>query len=75
MGSVHKYACLRGPMVHVPVIVISPSDRRLEEATAGRKGFGGGPVIHSKLDIGRMQGQKVKRRRGVRRGLEESRLA
>ena len=54
MGSRHKYACLRGPMVHVPVIVISPSDRRLEEPARGV----GGPVIHSKLDVGTLQGQR-----------------
>lgn len=35
-------------MAHVPVIVISPSDRRLE----GMERVSGGPVIHSKLDVG-----------------------
>lgn len=45
-------------MAHVPVIVISPSDRRLEgikgRARRGEGGrrFSGGPVIHSKLDVG-----------------------
>lgn len=32
----------------MPVIVISPSDRRLE----GMERVSGGPVIHSKLDVG-----------------------
>lgn len=50
MGSGHKYACLRGPVVHVPVIVISPSDRRrLVEGGEGERVV---PVIHSNLDCG-----------------------
>lgn len=41
MDSRHKYACLRGTMVHVPVIVISPSDRRLEEPAGGWRWWSG----------------------------------
>lgn len=50
MGSGHKYACLRGPVVHVPVIVISPSDRR--RLVGGGEGERVVPVIHSNLDCG-----------------------
>lgn len=41
-------------MAHVPVIVISPSDRRLE----GMERVSGGPVIHSKLDVGTARGKR-----------------
>lgn len=55
MGSGHKYACLRGPVVHVPVIVISPSDRR--RLVGGGGGREGGPGNTFKLGL-RRQGEK-----------------
>lgn len=53
-------------MAHVPVIVISPSDRRLE----GMERVSGGPVIHSKLDVGTAGTERGTRRLSPRMVLE-----